>query len=162
MELDHQVGRLGWGPARSPGPWGWVSCLGLPLPNLVQLECLQWLHSLLPSSLSDHRPASAAHLSRSCHCQDTEPNSRLPCLTPQSLGSTCLAPSESQGSACDAGVSEVAQSCPTLLRPHGLEPTRLLCPWDFPGKSTGVGCHFLLQGIFPNQVSRIAGRFFTI
>ena len=34
------------------------------------------------------------------------------------------------------------------LRPHGLQPTRLLHPWDFPGKSTGVGCHFLLQGIF--------------
>ena len=31
------------------------------------------------------------------------------------------------------------------LRPHGLQPTRLLCPWDFPGKSTGVGCHCLLQ-----------------
>ena len=30
-------------------------------------------------------------------------------------------------------------------RPHGLKPTRLLRPWDFPGKSTGVGCHFLLQ-----------------
>ena len=30
-------------------------------------------------------------------------------------------------------------------RPHGLQPTRLLCPWDFPGKSTGVGCHCLLQ-----------------
>ena len=41
--------------------------------------------------------------------------------------------------------SEVAQSCPTLhLRPHGLQPTRLLRPWDFPGKSTGVGCHRLL------------------
>ena len=39
------------------------------------------------------------------------------------------------------------------LRPHGLEPTRLLGPWDFPGKSTGVGCHFLLQGIFPTQGS---------
>ena len=34
------------------------------------------------------------------------------------------------------------------LRPHGLQPSRLLCPWDFPGKNTGVGCHFLLQGIF--------------
>ena len=32
------------------------------------------------------------------------------------------------------------------LPPHGLEPTRLLCPWDFPGKSIGVGCHILLQG----------------
>ena len=31
------------------------------------------------------------------------------------------------------------------LTPHGLQPTRLLCPWDFPGKSTGVGCHRLLQ-----------------
>ena len=30
------------------------------------------------------------------------------------------------------------------LRPHGLQLTRLLCPWDFPGKSTGVGCHCLL------------------
>ena len=31
------------------------------------------------------------------------------------------------------------------VRPHGLQPTRLLRPWDFPGKSTGVGCHCLLQ-----------------
>ena len=31
------------------------------------------------------------------------------------------------------------------VRPHGLQPTRLLCPWDSPGKNTGVGCHFLLQ-----------------
>ena len=37
------------------------------------------------------------------------------------------------------------------LRPHGLQPTRLLCPWDFPGNSPGVDCHFLLQGIFPTQ-----------
>ena len=36
------------------------------------------------------------------------------------------------------------------LRPHGLEPTRLLCPWDFPGKNIGVGCHFLLQGGLPD------------
>ena len=43
----------------------------------------------------------------------------------------------------------VTQSCPTLCDPHGLLPTRLLCPWDSPGKDTGVGCHFLLQGIFP-------------
>ena len=41
------------------------------------------------------------------------------------------------------------------VRPHGLWPTRLLCPWDFPGKNTGVGCHFLLQGIFPTQGSNL-------
>ena len=33
--------------------------------------------------------------------------------------------------------------------------TRLLCPWDFPGKNTGVGCHFLLQGIFLTQGSNL-------
>ena len=44
----------------------------------------------------------------------------------------------------------VAQSCPTL-RPQGLQPARLLCPWDSPGKSTGVGHHFLLQGIFQTR-----------
>ena len=37
------------------------------------------------------------------------------------------------------------------LRPHGLQPARLLRPWDFPGKSTGVGCHALPQGSFPTQ-----------
>ena len=39
------------------------------------------------------------------------------------------------------------QSCLTLL------PTRLLCPWASPGKNTGVGCHFLLLGIFLTQGS---------
>ena len=37
------------------------------------------------------------------------------------------------------------------LQLHGLEPTRFLCPWDFPGKNPGWGCHFLLQGILPTQ-----------
>ena len=40
---------------------------------------------------------------------------------------------------------------PDSLWPHGLQPIRLLCPWDFPGKDTGVGCHFLFQGVFPTQ-----------
>ena len=54
--------------------------------------------------------------------------------------------------------SEVAQSCPTLCNPvdcslpgsslHGILP-----PWDSPGKNTGVGCHFLLQGIYLTQGS---------
>ena len=38
-----------------------------------------------------------------------------------------------------------------LLATPWTEPTRLLCPWDFPGNSTGVDCHFLLQAIFPTQ-----------
>ena len=39
------------------------------------------------------------------------------------------------------------------LQPHGLQPTRLLCGYNFPGKNTGVDCHFLLQRNFPNQGS---------
>ena len=39
------------------------------------------------------------------------------------------------------------------LRLYELYPSRLLWPWDPPGKNTGVGCHFLLQGIFPTQGS---------
>ena len=49
----------------------------------------------------------------------------------------------------------VAQSCLTLLRSHGLWPARLLCPWDFPGRNPAVGCHYLLQGIFPTQGSNL-------
>ena len=47
----------------------------------------------------------------------------------------------------------VAKSCLSLLWPHGLKPTRLLSPRDFPDQNTAVGCHFLLQGIFPTQGS---------
>ena len=52
------------------------------------------------------------------------------------------------------------------LQPHGLSPARLLCPWDSPGKNTEMGCHFLLQGVFPTQGSNLdlphAGSFFTV
>ena len=44
-----------------------------------------------------------------------------------------------------------ARSCPTLCHPYGLQLARLLCPWDFPGRNTGAGCHYLLQWIFPTQ-----------
>ena len=62
--------------------------------------------------------------------------------------------------------SEVAQSSPTLCDPMDCSLPRLLSPWNFPCKSTEVGCHFLLQGIFPTRdqtlVSRVAGRRFTV
>ena len=45
-------------------------------------------------------------------------------------------------------VCEVTQSCPTLCDPMDI---RFLHPWDFLGKSTGVGCHFLLWRFFPTQ-----------
>ena len=47
------------------------------------------------------------------------------------------------------------QSCPTLSNPMKLQPTGFFCPWDSPGKNTGVGCHALLQRIFPIQGSNL-------
>ena len=61
-------------------------------------------------------------------------------------------------------VCERRSVVPDSLQPHGLWPASLLCPWNSPGKNTGVGCHSLLQTIFPaqglNPVFCIAGRFF--
>ena len=37
------------------------------------------------------------------------------------------------------------------VQPRELQPASPLCPWDFPGKNSGAGCHFLLQGIFLTQ-----------
>ena len=49
-------------------------------------------------------------------------------------------------------IGEAAQSCRTLCDPMDCSLPGF-CPWDFPGKSTRVGCHFLLQGIFLTQGS---------
>ena len=46
---------------------------------------------------------------------------------------------------CIAATAKSLQSCPTLCDPHGQQPTRLLRPWNSPGKKTVVGCHFLLH-----------------
>ena len=45
----------------------------------------------------------------------------------------------------------ITKSCPTVLWPHGLQSARLLCPWNSPGKNTGMGSYSLLQGIFWTQ-----------
>ena len=42
------------------------------------------------------------------------------------------------------------------VRPHRRQPTRLLCPWDSPGKNTGVGCHLLLQCMKVKSESEVA------
>ena len=46
-----------------------------------------------------------------------------------------------------------AQSGPTPLQPHGVQPAKLPYPWNFPGNNTGAGCYFLLQAISPTQGS---------
>ena len=61
----------------------------------------------------------------------------------------CSSPAHPLLKFCPSPCCLVAQSCPTPC--NYLQPARLLRPWDFPGKYTGVACHFLLQGIFPDQ-----------
>ena len=64
--------------------------------------------------------------------------------------------------------ARLLQLCPTLCDQMELQPARLLCPWDSPGKNPGVCCHALPQGIFPTQRLNpclmspgLAGGFFT-
>ena len=60
-----------------------------------------------------------------------------------------------------ATAAKTLQSCPTL-RSHGLQLTRLLRPWDSPGKNTGVGCHFLLQCMKVESESEVAQSCLTL
>ena len=53
--------------------------------------------------------------------------------------------------ACARACSVASVSSDSLRFPHRLYASRLLCPWNFPGKKTCVGCHAFLQGIFPTQ-----------
>ena len=48
------------------------------------------------------------------------------------------------------------------VQPHGLQPTRLLHPWDSPGKNTGVGCHFLPQCMKVESESEVAQSCLTL
>ena len=58
-------------------------------------------------------------------------------------------------STCDINMCVSYSVTSNFLRPHGLLFTRLLCSWNSPSKNTGVGCHFILQGIFPTQRSSL-------
>ena len=78
---------------------------------------------------------------------------KFPCNAYETFQNMCsiwVFPPVTQSTAC-------VLSCfsPTWLfaTPWTVAQSGLLCPWDFPGKNTGVGCHFLLQGIFPTQRS---------
>ena len=79
-----------------------------------------------------------------CHDQMNHPHGAWLAYTPHQ--STPVPP-------CLTHVGFMLCLVPTLLRPHGLQPTRLLFPWDSPGKNPGLGCHALLQRIFWTQKS---------
>ena len=95
------------------------------------------------------------HTSDLCHLQKQAGPSGVCCLGSISLSEFHIRLKENVeegvGTCWEECCGRVrAQACPTL-RPRGLQPTRLLSPWDSPGKKTGVGWHFLLQGVLPTQ-----------
>ena len=56
----------------------------------------------------------------------------------------------------------VASVVSNSMQPHRRQPTRLLCPWDSPGKNTGVGCHFLLQCMTVKSESEVVQSCLTL
>ena len=60
-----------------------------------------------------------------------------------------------------AAAAKSHQSCPTVCDPIQ-QPTRLPCPWDSPGKNTGVGCHFLLQRMKVKSESEVTESCLTL
>ena len=90
---------------------------------------------------SQGAPFPAAMAPYSAHPHNTHTHTHTPPMT--SL--THLLPKDKMSPNSVLRCSVMSDS----LRPHGLQPARLLCPWDSPGKNTGVGGHALLQGIFP-------------
>ena len=88
--------------------------------------------------------------------------SGLPLLSPGHLSDPEIEPgspvmqADSLLSEPPGKVFKESVSCSVMsdsVQSQGLYSARLLCPWDFPGKNTGEGCCFLLQGIFPIQGS---------
>ena len=75
----------------------------------------------------------------------------------ENLFDPCSACFEWLSSGCDRGLKEKVKVAQLALTP--CDP--MDCSWNSPGQNTGVGSLSFLQGIFPTQVSRIAGGFFT-
>ena len=76
----------------------------------------------------------------------------------KTLGSQCRRPRfhPCPGNQIPHATAKTQHACSVMsnsLQPRELQPSRFLCPWNFPGKNTGVSCHFLLQGTFLTQGS---------
>ena len=63
---------------------------------------------------------------------------------------------------CYCCCCQVASVMSDSMQPHRRQPTRLLRPWDSPGKNTGVGCHFLLQCMKVKSESEVAQSYLTL
>ena len=104
-------------------PWTAAHQASLSITNSQSLLKLMSIESVMPSK----------------HLTLSRPLLLLPSIFPYILGEIVFL-----GVCACSVVSDSLQS-------HGLQPARLLCSWDFPGKNTEVGCYSLLQGIFLTQ-----------
>ena len=145
--------------------WHWGSC--------GSLWALQSLHVGFSSLTRDGTRAPAFGMQSLSHC-----------TTRKALDISFLVSSNLSQSVCSMNISEmkylrISTQCflysicycslvakEQVLTVAGLQPARLLCPWDSPGKNTGVSCPSLLQGNLPDPGSKLtspalAGGFFT-
>ena len=99
---------------------------GFSIQGILQARILEWV--AMPSSRGSFQPRDRTWVS---------------CLVSRFLTTSAT---------CCCCCCQVASVVSHSVRPHRQQLTRLY-PWDSPGKNTGVGCPFLLQGIFPTQGS---------
>ena len=135
----------------------------------AQMKLLSWSvflssHHSLPDSLPPHSLSLSHlhhHLRSVIHLFNQVFNGTLLHLVLVNTGGS----RDMVSALIEKGKSVSHSVLPDSLQSHGLQPSRLPCPWDFPDRDTGVICHFLLQRIFlPGDrtwVSCTAGRFFT-
>ena len=74
----------------------------------------------------------------------------------------CLVSIQEHSQSCCCCCCCVASVVSDSVQPHRWQPTRLPCPWDSPGKNTGVGCHFLLQCMKEKSESEVAQSCLTL
>ena len=100
----------------------------------------------------DFQPSSVPfRLAHSCYHQNSTASTNITFLLSKHLSSSWIR----------FGDQNFLKAMSDFLRPDGLLPARLLCPWNLPSKNTGVGCHFLLQDLFLTQHVLSCRRFFT-
>jgi len=141
---------------------------GSAVPGILQARTLEWVAisfsiawkwKVKVKSLSGDwlvvTPWNAAHQAPpSMGFSRQEYWSGLPLPSPSTWLETLKASENfSPNLLCACVHAQSLQSCPPLSDP--MESERPLCPWDSPGKNTGVGCHLLLQGIFLTQGSNL-------
>ena len=126
------------------------SLTGSSVYGILQARILEWV--AMPSTRGSSQPTcNFTSNDEISYCSISSPaiDMVFVCLFHFSYSNRC---NIQGGLACCSpwGLPRVAQLCLTLCDPHGLLLPR---PWDFPGKSIGMGCHFLLQRIFLTQGS---------